>query len=250
MQSLKFFLSYILITSCLLSCAKKQDDDNPYQNLTEKQLYNEADDYIKKGQYTSAIKRLEAMGSLYPFSNYAEKTQMNMIYAYYQNTDYPSAAAEADRYIQLYPRSDNVDYAYYMKGLANFQQPRGTFAKILPLDESWRDPGTQTEAYSDFASLIEKFPNSRYKADSLQHMIYLRNMFAQRELNAATFYFERKMYVAAAERASFMLKNYQQAPANKQALILLAKANRALGLKNATNEADTIKITTFKNTAQ
>ena len=123
-----------------------------------------------------------------------------------------------------------------MKGLANFQQPRGTFAVMFPMDESWRDPGTQTQAFSDFATLVQKFPESRYKPDSLQRMIYLRNMFARRELNSANYYFVRKMYVAAAERASNLIKTYPQAPSVKPALRILYRSNRALGLTQAAQD--------------
>lgn len=228
------------LTACTKWWGKSDDDYNPYQGMTAKQLFTESQQALAKEQYDGAAKRLEALESMYPFSDYAEKAQMDLIYAYYQKKDYPSAAATAERFIHLYPRAQRVDYAYYMKGLANFQQTRGTMAEILPLDESWRDPGTQSQAYSDFATLVQKFPESRYKANSLQRMIYLRNMFAQRELNTANYYYQRKMYVAAAERASYLVKNYPQAPSAQQALTIMYHANKALGLKKAA--ADTLAV--------
>ena len=51
--------------------------------------------------------------------------KLDLIYAYYKKKDFPSAAATAERFIHLYPRAKYVDYAYYMKALANFQQTRG-----------------------------------------------------------------------------------------------------------------------------
>ncbi|QDP72959.1 outer membrane protein assembly factor BamD [Legionella israelensis] len=242
-------LMILVLMGLLASCAKwwEKDDElnNPFRGMTAKQLFIESEQALKAGQYATASKRLEALESMYPFSDYAEKAQLNLIYAYYQNEDYPSAAATAERFIHLYPRAKNVDYAYYMKGLANFQQSRGTFAKWLPMDESERDPGTQSLAYSDFGTLIQKFPNSRYKANALQRMIYLRNMFAQRELNAATYYFERKMYVAAAERAGFLVKNYPQAPSAQKALLIMRDANLALGLNKAAEEALAVYEATY-----
>ncbi len=87
---------------------------------------------MSKEQYSGAVKRLEALESMYPFSDYAEDAELTLIAAYYKNEDYPSTVAEADRFVHLYPRAKRVDYAYYMKGLANFQQTRGTLAHILP----------------------------------------------------------------------------------------------------------------------
>lgn len=232
----------------LSSCAKwknNDEDKNPYKGMTAKQLYLASQTSLKKEQYATAAKQLEAMESMYPFSDYTEKTQMELIYAYYQDEDYPSAAATAERFIHLYPRAKNVDYAYYMRALANFQQTRGVFAKALPLDESWRDPGTQTQAFLDFATLIQKFPNSKYKANALQRMIYLRNMFAQHELNVSKFYFKRKMYVAAIERAGYLVKNYPQAPSAQEALVIMYDANMALGLKKAAADAMLVYQNTY-----
>lgn len=245
---MKNILAVCLVVSVLSLTACKlwnEEDENPYQGKTAQQMYNESQTALTKGQYDSAVKELEGLESMYPFSEYAEQAQIKLIYANYQKGDYPSAAATAERFIHLYPRAKNVDYAYYMKALANFQQARGTFANILPLDESWRDPGTQSQAYADFATVVQKFPHSRYKANALQRMIYLRNMFAQRELNTANYYFERKMYVATAERASFLVKNYPQAPSAQQALILLYRANVALGLKKAAADALAVYQATY-----
>ena len=236
----------------LSSCAKWGKDDeekNPYQGMTATQLYTSSQKALKKKEYATAAKELEAIESMYPFSDYTENSQLDLIYAYYQNEDYPSSAATAERFIHLYPRAKNVDYAYYMRGLANFQQTRGVFAKVLPLDESWRDPGTQTQAFLDFSVLIQKFPNSKYKANALQRMIYLRNMFAQRELNISQYYFKRKMYVAAIERSSYLVKNYPQAPSAQKALVIMYDANKALGLNQAADDVLKVYQATYHTSA-
>lgn len=238
----------VSLSACKTWWGKDDEDHNPYKGMTAEQLNTAAQKDLRKKEYATAIKHLEAIETMYPFSDYTEHSQMQLIYAYYKNEDYPSAAATAERFIHLYPRAKNVDYAYYMRGMANFQQSRGVFAKFLPLDESWRDPGTQTQAYSDFGILIQKFPDSKYKANALQRMIYLRNMFAQHELNVATFYFKRKMYVAAINRASYVVKNYPQAPSSRLALVVMYEANMALGFKDAANEAFSVYKATYHTT--
>lgn len=240
-----FLVSLITLSACSKWANKDDEENNPFKGMTAKQLYAESQKALKKEEYATAAKRLEAIESMYPFSDYTESSQMELIYAYYKNEDYPSAAATAERFIHLYPRAKNVDYAYYMRGLANFQQTRGVFAKSLPMDESWRDPGTQNQAYMDFSVLIQKFPNSKYKANALQRMIYLRNMFAQHELNVSQFYFKRKMYVAAIERSSYLVKNYPQAPSAQKALAVMYHANLALGLKKAAEDAMAVYQATY-----
>ena len=241
-----FMLTIVLSTmSCSHWWGKDEDDMGPFKGMTAKQLFTESKQALDKEQYSNAIKRLEALETMYPFSDYAEQAELDLIYAYYQKEDYPSCAATSERFIHLYPRAKRVDYAYYMKGLANFHQPRGGIAKILPVDESWRDPGTQSQAYSDFATLVQKFPESQYKSNALQRMIYLRNLFAQRELNAANDFYGRRMYVAAIERANFLIKTYPQAPSAQGALALTYYSNLKLGLTKAAQDVLTVYQTTY-----
>jgi outer membrane protein assembly factor BamD len=240
-----FIIGLIVALSSCSKWGKDDEEKNPYNGMTATQLYTSSQKALKKKEYATAAKELEAIESMYPFSEYTESSQIDLIYAYYQNEDYPSAAATAERFIHLYPRAKNVYYAYYMRGLANFQQTRGAFAKVLPLDESWRDPGTQTQAFLDFSVFIQKFPDSKYKANALQRMIYLRNMFAQHEINVSQYYFKRKMYVAAIERASYLVKNYPQAPSAQKALVIMYEANKALGLNQAADDAMKVYQATY-----
>jgi outer membrane protein assembly factor BamD len=238
-------LIFILLGSCKNWFSHSDDDDNPYAGMSAKELYSEGTKALKKKQYTESIKKLEALDTMYPFNDYAEQAELNLIYAYYSKEDFPSAAATAERYIHLYPRSKNADYAYYMKGMANFNQSRGALASYLPMDLSWRDPGTQSQSYSDFASLVQKFPNSRYKAISAQHMIYLRNMFAQRELNTALYYYERQMYVAALERANYLIRTYPQSEGTQKALEVVYYSNKNLNLNKAADDTLQVYMKTY-----
>ncbi|MCR9191554.1 MAG: outer membrane protein assembly factor BamD [Gammaproteobacteria bacterium] len=237
----------LTLTACKhwWSGGSDDDDDGPFKGMTAKQLYTEAKEKLAKKQYTETISRLEALDTMYPFNDNAEQAEMDLIYAYYMKEEYPAAAASAEHYIHLYPRAKHVDYAYYMKGLANFNQVRGALANIFPMDRSKRDPGTQAQSYSDFASLVQKFPSSRYKPNALQRMIYLRNMFAQRELNGAYYYYDRRMYVAAEERASYVLKTYPQAPNAKDALAVVYYSDLAMGLHDAAQDALTVYQKTY-----
>jgi len=251
MKAIKYFVVLGLLIA-LVGCKsffgdteEKDEGEGPYKGQSAKQLYQDARTALNKKDYTGAIKRLEAMEIMYPFHDDAEAAELELMYAYYQKEEYPAAAAAAERFIHLYPRAKRVDYAYYIKAMSNFHQSRGPVATLLPMDQSWRDPGTQSQAYSDFATLVQQFPRSEYKADAQQHMIYLRNMFANTELNIAKYYYERRRFVASAERANYVLQTYPQATSTKEALGVLYYANKALNLTQAADDALNVYAKTY-----
>ena len=242
----KSFLIGLLCAGLLAGCGKTYDDDY-FKNMSAKQIFNGAETALADEDYSKSIHYYEALDAMYPFSEYSEQGMLDSIYAYYENGDTALAESTASRYIHLYPRSEHVDYAYYMKGLADFEQNRGALAKIIPMDLSYRDPGTQVQAYTDFSVLVKRYPQSIYTPDATQRLIFMRNVLAQSELNIAEFYMKRKMYVAAANRVSYLLETYPQAPQTEEALVILVKADRELGLNAASDEALKVLKASYPN---
>lgn len=224
-MKLRLLALALLLGLTLSGCASKQQTpaDN-FAGKTAQQLYQAGEYNLAKRHFEKAIRHFEALDALYPFSEYHEQGQLNLIYAYYKHNDFAEAAVAATRFIRLYPRSAHVDYAYYMKGMANFSQDRGVFQRYINTDLAKRDLGTSKQAYGDFAELIRRFPHSAYVGNAHARMVYLRNLMARRELQTAEFYFERKAYLAAVNRCFYILEHYQQAPAVIPTLGLMVEA--------------------------
>jgi outer membrane protein assembly factor BamD len=68
-------------------------------------------------------------------------------------------------------------------------------------------------------------------------MNYLVNSLASHEIHVARYYMQRNAYVAAANRAQYALKNYPQAPANEEGLLILVQASDKLGMTDLRNDA-------------
>lgn len=228
------FFGVVTLVGC---SASSTDPADAFRNQPMERVYQGGEQAYTKEKYTTAIKHFEALDSLYPFGPYAEQTDLHLIYAYYQNGDMACAEAAAGRFVRLYPRSEHVDYAYYMKGLAGFEQDRGWFQRFAPMDLSQRDPGYARQSFDDFGTLVRLFPESCYAADARQHMVYLRNLLGNYELHVATFYCKRGAYVAAANRANFILSHYQGTPAVHGALAILVRSYNALGLPDLASQA-------------
>ena len=206
-----------------------------YQGMSAKQIYTSGEASLQRGKYSNAVNAFEALQSTYPFSSYEQQSSLDIIYAYYKDKNTVAAKAAADRYIHMYPRSPQVDYAFYMKGLAGFYEGRTLPQRYLNIDLSVRDLTSARESYNDFKQLIRRFPNSPYNTDARQRMIYLRDLFAQHEIEVAQFYMDRDAYVASANRANEVLRYYRESPQVADALEIMVVSYHQLGMDQAAN---------------
>lgn len=232
----------------LVGCASSTPDPGAaFRGKSCAQIYQGGEETLKHKKYSKAIKHFEALDSDYPFCAYAEQADMHLIYAYFENGDVASAAAAADRFIRLYPRSPHVDYAFYMKGLSNFEEDRGWFQKYFPTDISQRDPGCARQSFADFAMLIRMFPDSCYAPDARQHMVFLRNWLATYELHIARYYFRRAAYVASVNRANYIVQHFDGTCAVPCALAILVQSYTALHMPELAAQANAVLQYNFPN---
>ena len=192
---------------------------------------------MNAGNFNEAEQNLDYLETYYPFGRYAEQAQLDLIYARYQNLDLEGARSAADRFLRLNPQSDHADYALYMRGLASYNLDIGLAARYFPVDVSARDPGEQRQAFRDFSELLNRYPSSEYAPDARQRMIAIRNRLAELELYAARYYISREAYIAANNRARYIVENYSTTPSVEEALIILAETFRFMDLKKGATDA-------------
>lgn len=226
--------------------AGKEDE---YTGWDEKKFHDQAKEALDAKSYQKAVTLYEALEARYPFGDYAPQAQLNVAYAYYKNDDPEAALAAADRFIKTHPRNPSVDYAYYLKGLINYNRGIGFIDRFLPTDASQRDPGPARDSYDNFQELLRRFPNSQYAADAKQRMIALRNNLAMYEVHVADFYMRRKAYVAAVNRANHIIKEYQRTPAVPIALQIMQDGYRKLGMDDLAADAERIYTLNYPNGA-
>jgi len=229
--------SGILLVLLTAGCGLLPEQIDETKDWSANKFYSEAKAALTEGDYETAIKHFETLQARYPYGRYAQQAQMEIVYAYYKYDEPESAIAAADRFIRLHPRHPHVDYVYYLKGLVNFERERGLIDRYLPQDPTQRDPGAARQSFLDFSELVRQFPDSKYAADAVQRMRYLRNNLAQYEVNVADYYMRRGAYVAAANRAKYVVENYPRTPANASALGIMAKAYKILKLEDLSDDA-------------
>lgn len=234
------FLALVLSAALLSGCSwfkdTKETEEDPYATAAD--IYGQASRALKTGNYEEAIKQFETLEARYPFGPYAEQSKLEAAYAYYKYGEQESAVATVERYLQLHPRGENVDYALYLKGLANLKRGASlTDEYVKERDPSRRDQGALQEAFNAFSDLVRRFPSSKYVEDSQKRLLELRNLMAEHELYVAQYYMKRGAWLSAANRAQGLIERYQGAPSMPEALKIMVEAYTRLGLTDLAADA-------------
>jgi outer membrane protein assembly factor BamD len=240
----------LLVLAALLAlagCGLFPDSTDETIGWSAQKLYGEAKDAMSDRNYSKAVKYFEKLEARYPYGRFAQQAQLEVAYAHWKDGEKALALAAADRFIKLYPNHPNVDYAYYLKGLVNFNELSGMLTWLTSPDMTDRDPKSTRDGFEAFKQVVTRFPDSKYAEDSAARMRYLVNALASHEVHVAKYYMKRTAYLAAANRAQIAIANYPQAPATEEALFILVKAYDNLGMPELRDGAERVMRTNFPN---
>jgi outer membrane protein assembly factor BamD len=226
-------LALLLLAGCAGSDGQKDDTDI----WSEAKLYSEATEKLNDTDYARCGKYFDKLEARFPFGPYSQQAQINAAYCYWKAQEQTQALVAIDRFIKLHQGSPNLDYAYYLKGLITFNDDLGWLGKFTGQDLSERDPKAAKEAFESFKVVAERFPNSKYAPDALDRMRYIVNSLAEADVLVARYYYQRGAYLASANRAQLVIRDYDRAPAVEEALYILMKSYEKLGMVQLSNDA-------------
>ncbi|TRY29497.1 outer membrane protein assembly factor BamD [Aliiglaciecola sp. M165] len=233
-----FKIALLLSAVTLYGCSTSPDEDDALlANRSESALYEQAQQSMAQGNFNVASNILGALDSRFPFGPHSHQVQLDLIYSYYKIGKADEALATIDRFVRLNPNHSDVDYALYMRGLTNMDSDKNLFQELVGMDRSDRDPSRSREAFDDFRRLINKFPNSKYAADSKKRMVYIKNRLAKYEIAIARFYMRREAFVAAANRGRYVLEYYPDSTEIQRALEIMVECYDQLDLTDLKNNA-------------
>lgn len=224
-------LAALALSAALAGCGLFGNKDDAQKNWTAEQFYTAAKEQLDAQNWESASKLYEQLESKYPYGRFAQQGQLEVAYAYYKQGETAQCIAAAEKFIKLHPNHPHVDYALYLKGLANFHEDLGLLGRVVKQDLADRDPKSAREAFETFKELVTRFPQSRYAADSRLRMAYLIEALARHEVKVARYYMSRGAWLAAANRAQDCIVHFPHSPSRRDALQIMIESYDRMGLK-------------------
>jgi len=229
----------LILTTAALMLALTGCGNKPREQLgTAEKLYELAKRASDSGDYRTAVTYYEQLEARFPFSNSARQGQLDLMYVYYKSRQPESAIDQADQFIRENPAHPRVDYAYYIKGLVQFERNPNFLERWFNADLTQRPPIDARKSFQAFQTLVQRFPDSEYAPDARQRMIFLRNRLANYEVYVAGYYLKRGAYVGAINRAKYAIENYDGAPQIKEALQIMSESYRKLDMPELATSAE------------
>ena len=229
----------------LAGCGGLPQKTDETATWTSNKLYSEAQDAMSSGDWGKCAKYFEQIQGRDPFGPHAQQSQLNVAYCQYRDSEQSAANTAIDRFIKLHPDHPDISYAYYLKGLINFNDDLGLLGRFSGQDMSERDPKSLRESYDAFKVVVDKYPQSKYAPDAAQRMRYIVNALASHEVHAADYYYRRGAYVAAINRAQLAIQEYKSAPAIEDALHIMILSYQKLDQPQLAEDTRRVLAGTF-----
>ena len=214
-------LAFIFLFICLIiSCSQNNQNVKNTSSETPENLYQLAMQDLEKENYEKAKALFDEIEFNFPLSNEAIQSQIMTAFIEYAQMNYDEAIFKLNRVINRYPSHKNIDYAYYLKAICNFEQ----------IGNEYLDGSYNTEALDSFNQVINRFPESKYTRDSEQKLILIKENIAAKHMDIALFYLNQKKYLAAMRRYKKVIDDHSKSKFTPEALHRLVEIYYTLGM--------------------
>jgi outer membrane protein assembly factor BamD len=214
--------------------------DEPVTQGAPAALYERARRSLDNQDFESAIRVYEALVARYPFTAEARQSRLDLIYAYYKGREAESAIDQAETFIRENPTHPQLAYAWYIKGLVDFEREANFIERWFDVDLDARPPQTARRAFESLRRVVQDYPQSEYAHDARRRMIHLRNRLADYDLHVAEHYVKRGAWIAAAQRSDQIVTEYDGAPAVQDALRIMILSYERLEMKELADRARSV----------
>ena len=223
----KYFIFFIFFTYLIISgCGQKKVEVKPLEdsNIDSQMIkaYNEGLTALDNKDYMLAVKKFGEAEILYPQSIWAPRSALMTAYSYYVYERYFDTIFELERFLKTYPEHNRQNYAYYLLGLAYYEQ--------IVDEKKDLEPIINSKKY--FQIIINEYPSSEYAADAEFKLDLIKEILAAKEMYLGRYYIEKEKWIPAINRYKTILENYDDTIYVEEAIHRLVEIHYKVGLIN------------------
>ena len=223
----KYFIFFIFFTYLIISgCGQKKVEVKPLEdsNIDSQMIkaYNEGLTALDNKDYMLAVKKFGEAEILYPQSIWAPRSALMTAYSYYVYERYYDTIFELERFLKTYPEHKRQNYAYYLLGLAYYEQ--------IVDEKKDLEPIINSKKY--FQIIINEYPGSEYAADAEFKLDLIKEILAAKEMYLGRYYIEKEKWIPAINRYKTILENYDDTIYVEEAIHRLVEIHYKVGLIN------------------
>ena len=221
----KYFIFFIFFTYLIISgCGQKKVEVKPLEdtNIDSQMIkaYNEGLTALDNKDYMLAVKKFGEAEILYPQSIWAPRSALMTAYSYYVYERYFDTIFELERFLKTYPEHNRQNYAYYLLGLAYYEQ--------IVDEKKDLEPIINSKKY--FQIIINEYPGSEYAADAEFKLDLIKEILAAKEMYLGRYYIEKEKWIPAINRYKTILENYDDTIYVEEAIHRLVEIHYKIGL--------------------
>ena len=223
---MRLFTYLLLILSIIFtSCSK---DKKTVEVIEKKEIelqmidsYQEGLEALENRDGYLAAKKFSEAELLFPQSEWAPKAALMAAYSYYMENYYTDTIYEVERFLKTYPQHPRTDYAYYLLGIAYYDQI---------IDET-RDLRAIIKSKEYFEIVINNYSSTDYAMDSKFKLDLIKDFLASKEMYLARYYFDKKKWIPSINRFKTVVEDYNDTVFVEEALHRLVEIHYKLGLE-------------------
>jgi outer membrane protein assembly factor BamD len=214
-------IAVVICAAVLGSCSSRADKAKLGPIEPPEVIYAKADALMDKGDFKDAAEKFEEVDRDHPYSPFARRAIVMSAYAYYQAGMHTEAVQAAKRYTTLHPGTKEAALAQHVIASSNFDR----------ITDPSRDQNRTKEALKQLQILVRRYPKSPYAPKARNRIKIATDMLAAAEMKVARYYLEQHNYLAAINRYRIVMTEYQTTAHVEEALMRVAEAYMALGVK-------------------
>lgn len=176
-----------------------------------KEYFDTAEKAYQDEDYNIATENFRDLLDQYPLNPYAEEAQLKIAYSYYLDGEYSDGIASFNDFERSYPTSPHLPFVEYYRGMSYLEQMRSPD----------RDQAVTQNAYKHFRIVLERYPDSGFRALAEEKSRECRESLASSILGISVQYQRIGHLFAARVRLRSLVEHYPETEASTEALARL-----------------------------